>query len=199
MNIRLSAILVGALLLSVVLLLLPEPDRSEPQTATQAPGEAAPPQLTILDASVRSFGDDGVLNWSMRSPRIAYHLDGGLDFAAPIMLLQGTSNANLTAHAGQGSLHAADKKEMIRLYSQVEAKLTRGEKLRHEVNFDTEDLVISEQGQHVSAPNPVRISSFSIDTSAANLELNLHKQILLLGSAEQQPVSTRIQPIGLFE
>ena len=199
MNFRLSAILVGALLFSLALLWFPELDPGSERPPAQAPAQDKSPELTIMGASVRSFGDDGTLNWSMHSPRIAYHLDGGLDFNAPIMLLRGGANANLRAYAGQGTLQSSGEHETILLYSNVSANFMRGQQTETEVRFDTAQLVVTDQGRQVVAPDPVHINSLSIDTRAANLELNLEKQILLLGSANELPVSTRIQPMGIFK
>ena len=199
MNLRLSAILVGALLLSLALLWLPEPVQRTGMPAAEASAEARAPELTIMDASVRSFGDDGALNWSMQSPRIAYHLSGDLEFASPSMLLQGVTNANLRVNAGQGRLRAADERETVALYAQVDASLIRSERSAEEVKFKTALILISQEGRQISAPDPVEISTQSIDTSAAHLELNLDRQLLLLGSSEARPVTTRIQPVGLFE
>ena len=204
MNLPLGAILVAALLLSLALLLLPEPG---PETQAAPAPEARPgarPDLTIMGASLRSFGEDGALNWSMRSPSIAYHLDGALAFTAPNMLLHGTSNAQLRASAGLGTLSESEEEETIVLYSGVSAALSRGERNSDDVHFDdvyfnTERLIISEQGRQISAPESVRIASHSIDTRAAELDLDLQKQILLLASNSEERVTTRIQPMGEFE
>ncbi len=199
MNLHFSAILVGALVLSLVLLLLPEPSEQVQRSPAAAPAEIEGPNLTIMGASVRSFGEDGTLNWSMQSPRIAYHLDGRLAFTAPDMLLQNDVGANLRASAGLGTLEEAGEQETIVLYSQVSAELRRGEQIQDKAEFDTERLVISDQGSHVTAPNSVRIRSHAIDTHAAQLYLDLRKQILLLASSDEERVTTRIQPMGIFE
>ncbi len=198
MNLR-SAILVGALLLSLALLLIQEPSPKAPAAREHATGQKEEPDLTIMGASVRSFGEDGALNWSMQSPSIAYHLDGDLAFAAPNMLLQGASNANLRASAGLGTLQEAGGEETIVLYSRVSAALQRGERVKDEVKFDTERLIISAQGRQILAPESVRISAHSIETRAAELDLDLQKQLLLLASNSDEKVTTRIAPMSLFE
>ena len=196
MNLHLSAILIAVLMLSLALLLLPAPGERVRESPVEAPAEVEDAHLTIMGASVRSFGEDGAVNWSMQSPRIAYHLDGRLAFTAPNMLLQNDVGSNLRASAGLGTLEEAGEQETIVLYSQVSAELQRGEQTEDKAKFATERLVISDQGRQVTAPDSVHIRSHAVDTHAAQLDLDLRKQILLLASSGEERVTTRIQPIG---
>ncbi|MCY4040413.1 MAG: LPS export ABC transporter periplasmic protein LptC [Gammaproteobacteria bacterium] len=198
MNLPLSVILVGALLISLALL-LPAPGEQVRQSSTEARTVTGGPDLTIMDASVRAFGEDGAVSWSLRSPRIAYHLDGRLAFTAPNMLMQNDLGANLRASAGLGTLEEAGEQETIILYSQVRAQLEGGEQLSDQVKFNTERLIIRDQGRQVKAPGSVHIRSHAIDTRAAELDLNLQKQILLLASSSEEHVTTRIEPMVIFE
>lgn len=154
-------------------------------------GEEERPELTIIEARVRAFGEEGEATWSLQSPRIVYHLDGSLDFSSPRMVLQNDNGTSLQAEAGRGWLEPTPEGEQMNLYSKVDAVL---ESPRREVAFSTESLLIANTGRQISAPHSVRVSSRSVDTRAANLELNLNDQILLLGSTGQQRVHTRIQP-----
>lgn len=184
-------ILTVALLASVGLLLVPAikptplAELESPQIAEQLP------ELTIVEASVRVFGEDGAASWSLESPRIVLSLDGSLDFALPRVLLQNSAGTSLRAEAGSGWLKPTSGGERMSLYSQVNALLENPER---EVAFSTESLLIAEGGRYVWAPQSVQIQSVAASTRAANLEFDLDEQILLLGSSAEQVVHTRIQP-----
>lgn len=184
-------ILVAALLMSLGLLLLPSPTSAPQREADKRLDEEELPELTIKTVRLRAFGEDGTTIWSMRSPQIVYHLDGSLDVASPRLLMHGASGATLRAEAGKGSLQASADGEQIELYSKVDAILHNQER---QVMLVTESLLIARDGRNVSAPNSVRVRSDSVDTSAANLAINLDEQILLLGADEDDRVHTRIQP-----
>ena len=189
-------ILVIALLVSMGLLLLPATEPSPQGQPERIAIEEELPELTIIEARVRAFGEDGAAVWSLQSPQIVLSLDGSLDFSLPRVLLQNSSGTSLEAEAGRGWLEPTPEGEKINLYSKVDALL---ESTEREVTFTTESLLISESGRQVSAPQGVRIRSSSADTRAANLELNLDDQILLLGSTAEQAVHTRIQPPGTLQ
>ncbi len=187
----LSWILVAALLISLGLLLLPAPKPVPQQEADKRLDEEELPELRIMTARLRAFAEDGTTNWSMRSPQIVYHLDGSLDVASPHLLMHSASGATLRAQAGKGSLQATADGEQIELYAKVDAVLRNHER---QVALVTESLLIARDGRSVSAPNSVQVRSDSVDTSAANLALNLEEQILLLGATQDERVHTRIQP-----
>ena len=196
MRLGFSWILVVALLVSVGLLLLPATQPTPQVQPERIAIEEELPELTILEARVRAFGEDGAAIWSLQSPQIALSLDGSLDFSLPRVLLQNSSGTSLHAEAGRGWLEPTPDGERMNLYSKVDALL---ESTEREVTFTTESLLIAESGRQVSAPQSVRIQSSSADTRAASLELNLDDQILLLGSTAEQAVHTRIQPAGAFQ
>ena len=195
-KLRFSWILVVALLASMGLLLLPATEPTSEGQPERIAIEEELPELTILEARVRAFGKDGAATWTLQSPRIDYHMDGSLDFTLPRVLLQNSSGARLQAEAGRGWLAPTPEEEKMNLYSKVDALLFNSERV---VAFSTEALSIAESGRFVSAPQSVRIRSSSADTNAANLELHLDEQILLLGSTADEAVHTRIQPAGALQ
>lgn len=196
MNIRITWILVAVLCASLAVMLFPaqQQRRSNPGVALLPQGEV--PRLTITDAQVQSFDQDGNPSWTMQSPRIAYFQNGRLVFASPRMLLQSESGSRLEARSGEGALMPGPLQDRLELTSRVDAKVF-GE--HSELDFTTENLQISRNGKLVTAPSPILLSSSEGETTAARLDLDLQDDLLLLGSTPENRVVTRLQPSNTLQ
>ncbi len=183
--------LLAALAVSLALLLFPEPVSSPLPPEHQVEKDPLP-QLAISSASVRAFNDDGTPAWFMQSPKIDVYPDGRVEASAPRLLLSSASGADLHAQAGQGRIMPASRGDAMELYATVHARLDTRER---RVTFSSESLHIADGGKRIEAPQRVRLRSQGVDTEAANLELILDEQRLLLGSDNRQSVLTRIQPL----
>ena len=192
MNWRLAWLLLAATLVSLALLLWPQGEEFEGRASIEVMHDGEAPELTIINAKVRAFGEDGTLTWTLESPRIAYYLDGFLDLASPSILVRGDSGSNLSADAGDGWFKPFAGGEEMSLHGGVDALLTNPER---EVEFVTIAVLITKGGRQISASSPVEVSSGTARITAASLELDLTRQLLQLTSGPQQRVHTRIQPL----
>ena len=193
MNIRTTWILVAALCASLALLLYPAQEQDPVRSGFVLVPTVELPRLTIRDARVRAFDQDGTPSWTMESPEIAYFRDGRLGITAPRVRLETESGSRLQVEAGEGALTPSVLHGTLELASAVDARVFSD---GNQLDFSTEKLNISENGKLIAAPLPIRMWSASGETTAARLNLNLEDQVLLLGSTTEQRVITRLQPAG---